>query len=100
MLFVFAWVPWTVVKSLENAVPKVFPWFFLLASVSCVYYMVVALVSGKVRLTGFPRMCGDERPNFYIYRSGAAAILYWILVAVIGFFAIVTALVWWFVPRT
>ncbi|HTL29394.1 MAG TPA: hypothetical protein VL282_09235 [Tepidisphaeraceae bacterium] len=98
LLFVFAFIPWSVVKSLQTAVPKVFPWFLLFAGVLCVYQMMRALVSGKVKVGRVPRM-GIDSWSSDVYRSDFP-IVYWIFVVAMGFFAIITALGWWFMPRT
>lgn len=102
LLFVLAFIPSSIIKSLEDAVPKVFPWFFLLGSVACVYHMIRALVSGKITMGRFPRVGIDSWRGWNsqdVYRSDFP-IIYWLFIAFMGFFAIITALVWWFVPRT
>ena len=97
LLFVFALVPWTVLRPVVHAVPKMFPWFLLLGSVWCVHHMIAALATGKAR-GGWPKRGGNSWV-YYTYRSDSP-IGYWILVASMGFFAILGALGWWFVPRT
>jgi len=97
LLFVFAFVRVTVAKSVFLAVPKVFAWVLLLASIVGLYQMIRALVSGKVQ-GGWP-IKGSKSWVYYTYRSDSP-IGYWILVTGLGFIVIVGALGWWFVPRT